>query len=421
MYEKTKKQVHEVFKTKDAYQRLRCRAQDKDVSKTRRQRPKTLPKDKDTQRRVSKTTIDTPLTKVQSFLLIRTLCDAQMVGRKPHPAFLIQQLGLTDSARRWRPEWKMIEAHIATSPHPLKNLYELTSTNERAGNLAAGVDELGEILGTPAHFPNLRELFVATNGTNTNFNASLDMENYVTSLRKQYRHFPYSVLNFEIPFYNSNLFPSQPYLALIAAIDMIHLPVLATVDLSVNPALDDDFDVDSLPRTDFSAVFASHPNLLDLELAVPGKKLADDISFYLAFTRSRALSKIPPSYWPNTNCEAEYRKILTKLQSLRVQGYRSYPDAKSNWPITRICPPKGYISEFNSWLPFVPQLTCIDISLWADTNEEGWDEYYGNYSGSEAILNDLMWSPPEMSVEYRFSVIRKTCGGHVVLVHTQIL
>jgi hypothetical protein len=121
-------------------------------------------------------TVDPPLTSAQSSCLIKTLSTAKTLSWKPHPALFIRQLGLTDSGLV-----NDIKAKAKTSADSLRNIYRLIPDFERSRgsalrslhwNIAAGLDELGQILGAPGHFPNLRELMVSCNGTNSNFGVS---------------------------------------------------------------------------------------------------------------------------------------------------------------------------------------------------------------------------------------------------------
>ncbi|KAJ7125238.1 hypothetical protein C8R44DRAFT_135006 [Mycena epipterygia] len=105
--------------------------------------------------------------------------------------------------------------------------------------------------------------------------------------------------------------------------------------------------------------------------------------------------------------------LLTKLQSLRVQEYRTTPVRPSKRAVTKIFPPSDYIPEFRLLLPFLPQLASIEICLLADTRLDEEDSDFENDW-------DYMWDPPEMRVDYRFSVTRKAKGADVVLTHTQI-
>lgn len=87
----------------------------------------------------------------------------------------------------------------------------------------------------------------------------------------------------KIPFYEDT-FPDDGYSDLIAAINSVHLPALATVDLSVDLVPDDVYDygieiLDFLPKTDFSTFLASHPNLADLTLSALGTELKEDVAF----------------------------------------------------------------------------------------------------------------------------------------------
>jgi hypothetical protein len=121
--------------------------------------------------------IDPPLTIAQSARLIRTL-RAQTVAR-PHPAALIRKLGLTDGGRTNKATFK---AQTKAATDSIKNLYLLIPESELRGsslrvlhwNMAAGLNELGQIIGAPGNFPNFRELTVSSDpDTNSNFDVSV--------------------------------------------------------------------------------------------------------------------------------------------------------------------------------------------------------------------------------------------------------
>lgn len=118
--------------------------------------------------------IDPPLSADQSSRLITTLSDVQKPCWKPHPALLIRKLGLTGGSSQNTTE--------AQNHDSLRNMYRLIPRAECTSgsalrvlhwNLEAGLDDLGQILGVPGHFPHLRELVVSSNGNNNNFNVSL--------------------------------------------------------------------------------------------------------------------------------------------------------------------------------------------------------------------------------------------------------
>ncbi|KAJ7747719.1 hypothetical protein B0H16DRAFT_1554315 [Mycena metata] len=177
-------------------------------------------------------------------------------------------------------------------------------------DLAAGLDDLGRIMGVPGRFPNLRELVVSTTGTNNNFNfiqiRGLEMlrltlilsvygRTYEDGNKLCYRlaealqMLPLSSpllrtlqLKLTIDF-DENEFPYSGFRDLVNAINFVHLPALTTLDLSfaLPPNLDQfpDGPPDYLPAADFSPFLASHPTLLDLTLCASGTKLKEDSSF----------------------------------------------------------------------------------------------------------------------------------------------
>ncbi|KAJ7658545.1 hypothetical protein B0H17DRAFT_1096828 [Mycena rosella] len=66
----------------------------------------------------------------------------------------------------------------------------------------------------------------------------------------------------------------------------------------------------------------------------------------------------------------EYRHslvLLTKLQSLRFQEYRETNGAPRTLDVKKLFPPSGYIEEFSSFLPSLPQLAHIEICVMVDT------------------------------------------------------
>ncbi|KAJ7496741.1 hypothetical protein FB451DRAFT_1208649 [Mycena latifolia] len=265
--------------------------------------------------------ITPPLSPSQSSLLLKTLGDAQTSAWKPHPATLISRLGLSDGGRF--PTSQTIKADTSASINGLKNLSALSPTRQSAlrilhWHLAAGVDELGKILGAPGNFSNIKELVVSANGFNNNFNfvqirglevlgLNFDLcrqeieENYYEmgdklcyKLAEAMSMLPSSSpplrtlrLNFKIPLSDVVASPWQGYKDLVDTINAIHLPALVTLDLSIklDSIGDEDADPESLPDTSLFPFLSSHPNLLDLNLNVRGTKLTNDNSF-LPFLRS---------------------------------------------------------------------------------------------------------------------------------------
>ncbi|KAJ6489599.1 hypothetical protein C8R47DRAFT_473342 [Mycena vitilis] len=121
-------------------------------------------------------TIDPPITNPgSSWRLMVLLSTEEAPAWKPHPATLLRRLYLTD----WRDGFLLRlstgdQAQTQVALNSLKNTYRFASA--RASSLrtlkwrfSAGLDDLGQILGNSTHFPNLRELDISSNGTNTNF------------------------------------------------------------------------------------------------------------------------------------------------------------------------------------------------------------------------------------------------------------
>ncbi len=86
------------------------------------------------------------------------------------------------------------------------------------------------------------------------------------------------------------------------------------------------------------------------------------------------------------------------------------------WPVTTIFPPDDYIKDFRRFLPSLSQLDCIKICVLADSDAEGEDGCpCCRDCGSPGLDLELVFSPPEMRVDYRFSVIRTSIDAVVVL------
>ncbi|KAJ7304676.1 hypothetical protein DFH08DRAFT_985661 [Mycena albidolilacea] len=194
-----------------------------------------------------------------------------LVYGTPHPALttLIHDLGLVDGMEdqtfRDKPQLLNALSHLAITQR-LRSLH---------WSLAAGVDDLGRILGAPERFPHLRELDASCDGTNKNFNfllvpglkvlqLKLDLTFLVENsymdwpprtdkacykLAKSLQMLPSNSpimlhtlqLKLKIPFCDKG-FPHDSYPDLVAAINGLHLSVLATLDLSVELIPDDWFE-----------------------------------------------------------------------------------------------------------------------------------------------------------------------------------
>ncbi|KAJ6589992.1 hypothetical protein DFH09DRAFT_1140602 [Mycena vulgaris] len=198
------------------------------------------------------------------------------------------------------------------SINALNNIHPLAVLSERTPgsllralhwNLAAGLDELGRILGAAGKFPNLKELIVTSNGTNRNFNFIQigglevlgityrieyeDGERLCYKLAEALQMLPYSSpllhtlqLNLKIPCDEEEdyPFPSEAYEELVDSINRIHLPALTILDLTILD-LSEDFEAPSSTTADFAAFLASHPNLVHLTFDARGTELSSDISF----------------------------------------------------------------------------------------------------------------------------------------------
>ncbi|KAJ6590033.1 hypothetical protein DFH09DRAFT_220963 [Mycena vulgaris] len=470
--------------------------------------------------------VDPPLTAAQSAQLIKSLGDAQILSWKPHPATLIRQLGLNDGRRGGFHNKPTAEENQA-SLKALRNIYPLALGDPIRGsalrvlhwNLDASIDELGKILGTPGKFPNIKELIVSCKGFNTNFNfvqirglellgLSLDLTSH--ALDEQYDNIGNKLcyklaeamqmlplaspllhtlqMQLIIPEMEFEPGPWDGYEDLVGTINLIHLPALAILDISVNQ--DYSFDGEEDPDqhiTDFAPFLTSHPNLLDLTLSVPGTKLPKDDAFlprlrsfkgsyedaavicarrphlknlalrfvqqefytfefrtlplpvHLSLTKLHvsavdgagstiktpdelspaSLGQLVSSFVNLTHLDiciegkiTQYREnliLLKKLENLRIQEYRINCESDGQYhprtaPFKKKFPPSEYIDEFSLFLPFLPHLARIEVSILADDVEFEFEEHY-----------DFLFSPAAMSGTFCFSVLRPSGGAKVVL------
>ncbi|KAJ6590030.1 hypothetical protein DFH09DRAFT_1307484 [Mycena vulgaris] len=239
-----------------------------------------------------------------NLLFIRTLGDAQASGWKPHPATLIQRLQMTGY---YSPENIKTETpSLVKALHDISGLASLGSPlRVLHWHVGGGIDELGSILRTPRQFPNLKELVVTFRGMNTNFNfiqteglevlgLCFDL-NYTEpeiadklcyKLAEAIQMLPMSSpllhtlrLNFEYFSSDYDALPAPGYPDLVAAINTLHLPVLANLEISANFEVEDGYNVDLIPSMDFSPFLSRHPTLLDLTLRMSGTTLTSGISF----------------------------------------------------------------------------------------------------------------------------------------------
>ncbi|KAJ7032759.1 hypothetical protein C8F04DRAFT_1106452, partial [Mycena alexandri] len=459
--------------------------------------------------------IDPPLNASQSSALITALSSPEAPGQL-HPAARIQRLSLSDGRFTSRSS-KAIKSQRQAVLDLLKNMY--TGPNGLVMNgsvlralhwdLPAGLDDLGRIMGVPGRFPNLRELAVSTTGTNNNFNfiqiGGLEVLRFTLALDlydESYDAEALQMLPLSSPLlrtlqlklcicFDEEEFPYAGFNDLVDSINLVHLPTLTTLDLSVDlpPNMDqfpDGPPDDYLPAVDFSPFLASHPTLLDLTLNASGTKLKEDSSFLpcLRFfngsfedavficTAQRALETlvltfIKPEWlfdWPEfctlpleghlsltslrvlaidsegsaqklTNelspaslaqlaasfpnlthldiCISEPLKkypktisTLTKLESLKIQEYRTticthfecYPGDKCSGPkrrATKVFPSAEYAKELGLFLPALSKVAWIEITILGDHIYE--------------FDDDLdVFEPPQMEVNYHFSVVRRS-------------
>ncbi|KAK7057672.1 hypothetical protein R3P38DRAFT_2842395 [Favolaschia claudopus] len=121
--------------------------------------------------------------------------------------------------------------------------------------------------------------------------------------------------------------------------------------------------------------------------------------------------------------------VLTKLQSLRVHHYRARSLLHYKRPAKEVFPPDAYIEEFSFIVPSLPTLTRVQINLAADILPASTSCYHLEWdweSNSEAdcsvcrleledLYCDRMFEPPDVKLEYSFSVLRPPSGAYLVL------
>ncbi|KAF7350990.1 hypothetical protein MSAN_01661200 [Mycena sanguinolenta] len=98
--------------------------------------------------------------------------------------------------------------------------------------------------------------------------------------------------------------------------------------------------------------------------------------------------------------------MLTQLKKLCVHEYRTRKLGPPNWPAVLVFPAEDYIRELSALLPSLTQLANINIHLLGDTHPD---------SDDLEVYYDYMDDPPQMTVNYYFSVLRPLNGPHIVL------
>ncbi|KAJ7736916.1 hypothetical protein B0H16DRAFT_1573065 [Mycena metata] len=117
--------------------------------------------------------------------------------------------------------------------------------------------------------------------------------------------------------------------------------------------------------------------------------------------------------------------LLTKLEHLRLQQYRTRRLGPPSWPARLIFPPTEYTSELDLLLPFLPHLACIEICISADIYPASapscWDsDSESDWEWDSELDFQLVRSPPGIKVDYSFSVMRRSSGAYVVLQNAQV-
>ncbi|KAJ7029973.1 hypothetical protein C8F04DRAFT_1187146 [Mycena alexandri] len=413
-------------------------------------------------------TVEPPLTSTQSLRLIKTLSSPQTLSWKLHPAVLVRHLSFTSSRTN------AIKSSPQEATDALMNMYQLMPDAERTRgsalrslhwNFTAGVDELGQILNARKHFPNLTELRVTCDQTTTNFNfiqvedlevlgvgLEVDVLTQEDSdladslcglLAKALESLPAISpclralhLKLKIPF--SDPFPYLGLDDLVDTMNLIHLPVLTTLELSLDfyPLEIDDVDEALLPPMDFAPFLATHPSLRDLTLAAHGTILTKDIAFLprlCSFTGSfsdaavicagqRQLDQLVLNFVHRAYYERpSFRTLLlpphASLTKLTVRAVDAtgqvvkMTNELSSLSLPRLVSAFPNLTHLDVCLSR-RILTTVEFSVLGDNVDEGEGSSrcacggcsdYDN-SGSPGYDCEQMDSPPEMTVDYRFSV-----------------
>lgn len=168
---------------------------------------------------------------------------------------------------------------------------------------------------------------------------------------------------------------------------------------------------DELSPKSFHQLATSFPNVTHLDVCI-SEPMVCSLSEKVVSIRSLLLTQID---------YCAHLKLLTKLRSLRLHEYRTRRLGPPNWPGRLVFPPEDYITRFALFLPSQPQLAHIEIYILGDTYPNSQDFYESQDSYIEDMMIENMGKPPELAVEYFFSVLRPLSGACVVLDHVRVL
>ncbi|KAF7289355.1 hypothetical protein MIND_01397800 [Mycena indigotica] len=455
----------------------------------------------------------------QSVLLACTLRTAKPPNWRPHPAEIIKTVTFTDDEGTTANGWdvsnatKALENLVRCVPggtgSPLRTLH---------WSVCSFMDRLGPLLMAPGNFPNLKELFVISNGTNRNFmfmhkggletfslELSIDLSDedeacLLYKLGESMQMLPITSPDLrslrikldmwfeDLPFHGCSEFTNS--------FNHVRFPVLEKLDLSVSFRADYGFvggDEDE-EEMDFMPFLTAHPTVVDLSLWAMGTEPLENIpmfsnlrsfkgvpadltlllllkpqqlnsifitlvhrtdyeapSFYiplldthmgitrLTIEASKAdgsILKSPDEVSPTTlaalassfpNLEhldipltepmAQYVKALKslkKLETIRLHEYRR-KKITSKRLLAKAFPHTKYVQPIlNQLVPFLPQLTSVEICILADDRGPG-REVRCTCGQCESFDEDedeseFMLQPAEIEIEYHFQIARPKDG-----------
>ncbi|KAJ7276942.1 hypothetical protein C8J57DRAFT_1714128 [Mycena rebaudengoi] len=287
--------------------------------------------------------LEPPLYAKQSSALLKTLRqEPSSSSTLHHPASLIRKLSVKDDGSKL----KSAKFKAQSTVQAFDNLRFLPLSNQRGPSvlrvlhwgMAAGIDELERILGSPGNFPHLRELVVTSSRPNHNVNfiqiPGLEVLgcNLTCGGYEALQMLPFSsphlhTFQLKIRFeYYREAFPEEAYLDLIATVNLIRLPHLRSLHLSITCDPDDDcFHLD-MPPANLSNLLAVHPTIVDLSfdgcgLAPITKTIAQSLTKLHSFTGSFEHSCIISV--ENSNVQRVvliFREDLENDQSLLVEA-----------------------------------------------------------------------------------------------------
>ncbi|KAF7296107.1 hypothetical protein MKEN_01425900 [Mycena kentingensis (nom. inval.)] len=241
------------------------------------------------------------LNEKQSSRLVQTLRTAKNPDWRQHPAEIITQLTLTD-------EDGLSRCPTTSITDAMKNLARCVPGGVGSPlrvlhwSVSSCTSRLGQLLLEPGHFPNLKELYVATDESTHNllfmhkpglevFSLKLEltftddegMESLLYKLGEAMQRLPFTspllhTLQLRVLIsIDGGMLPSNGCTDLAVSMEDAHFPALQKLDLSIEfePEYEEE---DELQDLDFDAFLLSHRNLVDLSLEVTGTTICEDVA-----------------------------------------------------------------------------------------------------------------------------------------------